>query len=83
MYFCNISAAILSGIYEAASSILEGLVSTKKSHILKQTSSFHLSAAGLFKYVWPFSGHRTLTKGLKNKNGERLLTLDINTNHSV
>ena len=30
-----------------------------------------------------FSFHRTLTKGLKNKNGERLLTLDINTNHSV
>ena len=31
-------------------------VVTKTSHILKQTcsSNLQLSAAGLFKYVWPF-----------------------------
>ena len=37
------------------------MVSTKRSYILK------LSTAGLFKYVWPFSGHQAL-KGQWNIN---------------
>ena len=36
-------------------------MSTKRSHILKQ-------AAGLFKYVWTFSGHQALKRSVKAEN---------------
>ena len=38
-------------------------VSTKRSHILKQTCSFQL-------YVWPFSGHQAL-KGSEKESFEK------------
>ena len=34
---------------------------TKISHILKQTCSFQLLLAGLFRYAWHFSRHQALT----------------------
>ena len=37
---------------------LECLVSTKRSHILKQTFTFQLQV--FFKYMWPLSGQQGL-----------------------
>ena len=39
---------------------LQCLMSTKRSHILKQTCTFQLQ--GFFGYVCPFSGHQALTR---------------------
>ena len=39
--------------------ILQCLESIKKSHVVWPTYSFQLQHS-MFKYAWPFSGHKTL-----------------------